>query len=341
MQLPLQEFLTLREQLPVLDVRSQGEYAAGYIRGAINVPLLTDDERVVVGTAYKQKGQREAIHEGFRLVGPRLPDMITEAEKIANGKEVIVHCWRGGMRSSNFSQFIGMAGIRSMVLSGGYKAYRQAAMASFREPLQLISLTGCTGSGKSDVLRELARQGEQVIDLEGMAHHKGSAFGGLLQLPQPTTEQFQNDLYEQIHRLDYNKRIWVEDESIAIGKIFLPTDFWTHMNQSPMVRMDVSKQVRIERLVNEYGPADREEFLQIMTKVSKKLGGQNFLAAKEKLLQNDMHSVIDLLLTYYDKAYLTSMDKRKPQLKQTISWDGKEMSVFVRQLISSLTSGAI
>ena len=336
MQLLLQEFLTLREQLPVLDVRSQGEYAAGYIRGAINVPLLTDDERVVVGTAYKQKGQREAIHEGFRLVGPRLPDMIAEAEKVANGKEVIVHCWRGGMRSSNFSQFIGMAGIRSMVLSGGYKAYRQAAMASFREPLQLISLTGCTGSGKSDVLRELARQGEQVIDLEGMAHHKGSAFGGLLQLPQPTTEQFQNDLYEQILRLDHNKRIWVEDESIAIGKIFLPTDFWTHMNQSPMVRMDVSKQVRIERLVNEYGPADREEFLQIMTRVSKKLGGQNFLAAKEKLLQNDMHSVIDLLLTYYDKAYLTSMDKRKPQLKQTISWDGKEMSVFVRQLISSL-----
>ena len=341
MQLLLQEFLTLREQLPVLDVRSQGEYAAGYIRGAINVPLLTDDERVVVGTAYKQKGQREAIHEGFRLVGPRLPDMIAEAEKVANGKEVIVHCWRGGMRSSNFSQFIGMAGIRSMVLSGGYKAYRQAAMASFREPLQLISLTGCTGSGKSDVLRELARQGEQVVDLEGMAHHKGSAFGGLLQLPQPTTEQFQNDLYEQIHRFDHDKRIWVEDESIAIGKIFLPTDFWTHMNQSPMVRMDVSKQVRIERLVNEYGPADREEFLQIMTKVSKKLGGQNFLAAKEKLLQNDMHSVIDLLLTYYDKAYLTSMDKRKPQLKQTISWDGKDMSVFVRQLVSSLTPGAI
>jgi tRNA 2-selenouridine synthase len=155
-------------------------------------------------------------------------------------------------------------------------------------------------------------------------------------VPQPTTEQFQNDLFEQISRLDHNKRIWVEDESIAIGKIFLPVDFWTQMNQSPMVRMEVSKKVRIERLVDEYGPADRVEFLQIMTKVSKKLGGQNFLVAKEKLLQNDMHAVIDLLLTYYDKAYLASIDKRKPQLRQTISWDGTDTGGFVRQLISSL-----
>ena len=124
--------------------------------------------------------------------------MIAETEKIANGKEMLVHCWRGGMRSSNFSQFIRMAGIRSRVLEGGYKSYRRAAMDSFGKPMRLVTLTGCTGSGKSDVLRELAKLGEQVVDLETMAHHKGSAFGGLLQLPQPTTEQFQNDLFEKL-----------------------------------------------------------------------------------------------------------------------------------------------
>ncbi len=335
MQLSLPDFLSLRKDLPVLDVRSEGEFSAGHIRGAANIPLLTDSERVIVGTTYKQTGQREAIREGFRLVGPRLIDLISHAEEIAGGREVLVHCWRGGMRSANFSQFVGMAGIRSRVLGGGYKAYRQAAMDSFRTPLRLVSLTGCTGSGKSEVLRELANQGEQVVDLEAMANHKGSAFGGLLQLPQPSTEQFQNDLYEQLLTLDGAKRIWVEDESIAIGKIFLPSDFWAQMHRSPLVRMDVAKVVRVGRLVNEYGPADREEFLQIMAKVSKKLGGQNFITAKERLLENDMASVMEILLTYYDKAYLGSIDKRKEQLQFTISWDGKNVRNFVSDLIKS------
>lgn len=335
MQLSLQDFLSLRKDLPVLDVRSEGEFSAGHIRGAANIPLLKDEERVIVGTTYKQKGQQEAIREGFRLVGPRLLDLISNAEEIAGGTEVIVHCWRGGMRSANFSQFVGMAGIRSRILDGGYKAYRQAALDSFSVPLQFVSLTGCTGSGKSEVLRELANQGEQVVDLEAMAHHKGSAFGGLLQLPQPTTEQFQNDLYEQLLNLDLTKRIWVEDESIAIGKIFLPSDFWAQVHRSPLVRMDVPKEIRVARLVDEYGPADREEFLQIMTKVSRKLGGQNFLVAKDKLLQNDMPSVMEILLTYYDKAYLGSMDKRKEQLRFAVPWDGKDLKRFVSDLIKN------
>ncbi len=335
MQLSLPDFLMLRKQLPVVDVRSEGEYAEGHIRGTANIPLLNDAERVVVGTTYKQQGQLEAIHEGFRLVGPRLLSMVTAAEDLANGKEVIVHCWRGGMRSANFSKFIGMAGVKSRVLDGGYKAYRQAAMQSFREPLKMITVTGCTGSGKSDVLRELERQGEQVVDLEALAHHKGSAFGGLLQLPQPTTEQFQNDLYEQLLTLDHGRRVWVEDESIAIGKIFLPSDFWAQLHGSPLVRMEVPKDVRVARLVDEYGPADREEFLAIMAKISKKLGGQNFLQARERLLANDMTSVIDILLTYYDKAYVKSMDKRPQQLKLTASWDGQNLSGFVNDLIKN------
>jgi len=335
MQLSLEDFLLQRNEFPVIDVRSEGEYAMGHIRGASNIPLLNNAERVVVGTAYKQHGQQEAIHEGFRLVGPRLVDMVAAAEDLSDGKDVIVHCWRGGMRSSNFSKFIGMAGIKSRTLEGGYKAYRQAALASFRQPMKLMTVTGCTGSGKTDMLRELARQGEQVIDLEAMAHHKGSAFGGLLQLPQPTTEQFQNDLYERLLTLDLSKRIWVEDESIAIGKIFLPSDFWNQLHGSPLVRMEVSKKVRVARLVEEYGPADRDEFLQIITKITKKLGGQNFLQAKERLVANDMTSVIDILLTYYDKAYQRSMDKRPQQLKMTVTWDGSNLSGLVSDLIKN------
>jgi tRNA 2-selenouridine synthase len=332
MPLSIHDFLNLRQQLPVVDVRSQGEFAEGHIRGAFNIPLLNNEERVIVGTAYKQRGQQQAIKEGFRLVGPRLLDIIEETERIAQGKELLVHCWRGGMRSNNFSQFVGMARVKTQTVEGGYKAYRHVALESFKKPFQIILLTGCTGSGKSEVLRELAAQGEQILDLEALANHKGSAFGGLLMSAQPTTEQFQNNLFEEILKLDLSKRVWVEDESIAIGKIFLPKELWQTMSQSPLVQMEVAKEVRIERLVNEYGPADRDEFLQIMIKVTKKLGGQHFNAAKEKLSQGD----IDILLTYYDKAYLNSIDKRNSKIKFSLTWDGKGAAKYATNLIDQI-----
>lgn len=331
----IEEFLSLRKELPVVDVRSEGEFQEGHIRGAINIPLLNNAERIAVGTDYKQKGQHEAIKTGFRMVGPRLLDIINEAEKVSSNKEMLVHCWRGGMRSNNFCQFVGMAGIKTHALKGGYKAYRHQALESFKRPMNLILLTGCTGSGKSEVLRALKSQGEQVLDLENLANHKGSAFGGLLMPPQPTTEQFQNELFEEILLLDLSRRIWVEDESIAIGKIFLPPDFWQTMSQAPLVQMDVTKEVRIQRLVSEYGPADRDEFLTIMSKIVKKLGGQHFNSAKEKLLQGDMVSVIDILLTYYDKAYLQSIEKRKSRIIKTVVWDGNDLNSYVKRILTT------
>ena len=330
----LSELLSRRINLPLVDVRSPLEFQAGHIRGAINIPLLNNEERVLVGTDYKQKGQAEAIKTGFRLVGPRLEEIINEASNVSSGKELLVHCWRGGMRSNNFCQFIGMAGIKSQALTGGYKFYRQFALEAFKKPLPIILLTGCTGSGKSEVLRALQAQGEQILDLEKLAHHKGSAFGGLLMPPQPTTEQFQNELFEEILSLDLNRPIWVEDESIAIGKIFLPTDFWMMMSKSPLVQMEVSKEIRVQRLVNEYGGADRDEFLQIMGKVVTKLGGQHYNAAKEKLSQGDMASTIEILLTYYDKAYLNSIEKRKSRILHSLSWSGENPEHFAKALIN-------
>jgi len=330
----LHEFISLRNTLPVVDVRSPSEFNEGHIRGAFNIPLLNNEERIAVGTDYKQKGQAEAIKTGFRLVGPRLEEIIHEAEKVSLTKELLVHCWRGGMRSNNFCQFIGMAGIKSQALTGGYKTYRQFALETFKKPLPIVLITGCTGSGKSEILRSLQELGEQILDLEKLANHKGSAFGGLLMPSQPTTEQFQNDLFEEIFKLDLSRRIWVEDESIAIGKIFLPNDFWKTMSQSPIVKMDVSKEVRVQRLVDEYGPADRDEFLLIMGKVVKKLGGQHFNNAKEKLLQGDMASTIEILLTYYDKAYLNSIEKRKSRILNSLNWSGKDPDLFGKELIN-------
>lgn len=334
MSLNIDQFLELRSKLPVVDVRSEGEFAEGHIRGALNIPILNNDERKAVGTDYKQKGRDAAIKTGFELVGPRLKGIIEATEKIATGGEILVHCWRGGMRSSNYCQFVGMAGIKSKPLEGGYKVYRQRALDSFAEQYQLIVLGGLTGSGKSDILRALKELGEQVVDLETLANHKGSAFGGLMMPPQPTTEQFQNELFEELLGLDARRRIWIEDESIAIGKIFLPEPFWRKMTSAPVIEMSVPKDVRIRRLVKEYGHSNLMEFFKAMSKVEKKMGGQNFNEAKQRLFRGDMDGTIEMLLTYYDRAYSAGLKNKKHRIAATLAWDGNSVSSFATELVS-------
>jgi tRNA 2-selenouridine synthase len=329
------EFLKLRNNLPVVDVRSEKEFADGHMRCAMNIPILNNEERVAVGTDYKQKGQAEAIRTGFRLVGPRFQEIISHADQVAAGGELLVHCWRGGMRSSNFCQILGMAKIKTHQLLGGYKSYREEALAAYQIPLRLQVIGGFTGSGKSEILRALRQRGEQIIDLEHLASHKGSVFGGLMMPPQPTTEQFQNELFEELLTLDRARTIWVEDESIAIGKIFLPHHFWLQMCCAPVYHVEVDKAVRIERLVREYGPSDKREFLEAMQKITKKLGGQNFKDAKEKLFDGDMACTIDILLRYYDKAYLTGLTNKQLRIKARLPWDGKNALTCADDLIAS------
>lgn len=332
--LPLSDFLKLRNELPTVDVRSEGEFAAGHIKGAFNIPILNNAERVAVGTDYKKKGQLEAIKTGFRLVGPRIHDIVVQAEELAAEKELLVHCWRGGMRSSNFCQFVGMAKIKSHQLIGGYKAYRAEAIKTFSSDFKFIVLSGYTGSGKSEVLRALKENGEQVIDLEQLANHKGSVFGGFNMPAQPTTEQFQNDLFEDLLRLDVSRRIWIEDESITIGQIVLPEPFWRSMTRGSVVKLDVAKDVRLERLVHEYGNIDEASFLKAMTAISRKLGGQHFQAAKEYLLGGDRQSTIDILLNYYDNTYRNSINKRKDNVTSEVTWDGADLTELVKSLKS-------
>lgn len=334
MIVPIDEFLSLRHRLPVVDVRSEREYEQGHIPLAINIPLLNNSERIVVGTTYKQEGQQEAIDAGFRLVGPRLEGLIQASRQV--GEEFVVHCWRGGMRSSNFCRFMDMARIKTHQLQGGYKAYRQAAMENFKRPFKFVTLCGYTGSGKSEILRALENEGEQILDLETIANHKGSVFGGLMMPPQPVTEQFQNCLFEEILKLDLSRRVWIEDESIAIGNIFLPEDLWTRMTKSTLMEINVSKEVRIARLVREYGSADTTKFLEAMSKIAQKLGGQHYNAAKEKLLTGDMSSVIDILLTYYDKSYRNGLERKKKRIKLYSSWNGTDVQVYARQLIKEV-----
>lgn len=336
MLITIDEFLSMRHHLPAVDVRSEGEFAAGHIPGVTNIPILNDNERKAVGTDYKAKGQLEAIKTGFRLVGPRIAELIEQAERIAPEREMIVHCWRGGMRSGNFCHFMNMSRIRTHQLKGGYKAYRHRALESFAQPFQFVVISGGTGSGKTDVLRTLKARGEQIIDLEQLASHKGSVFGGMLMPPQPTTEQFQNDLFENILNLDPSRRIWIEDESIAVGKIFLPEPLWRAKGTAPIVELKVEKETRVRRLVDEYGPAPADKFLENMEKIRKKLGGQHFNSAREQLLQGSIAATIDILLNYYDKAYANGLSKKAHRIIGRVEWDGVRPDTAAADLLRAV-----
>ena len=311
-QLSADAFLEKSNQCPILDVRSPAEYAAGHITGAHSFPLFDNQERAQVGTTYKQIGSYEALLVGLELVGPKMRELVEVAHSLAPDKKVLVHCWRGGMRSQSVAWLLHTAGLSAHTLAGGYKAYRNHALASFRDAPQLIVLGGATGSGKTAMLQALRDADEQVIDLEALAHHRGSAFGGIGQGPPPTTEQFQNDLYQAWHALDCTRRIWVEDESFTIGSVKLPLELWETMQAQPLIVVDVPASARVQRLVEEYGTLDRFALAEAIEGIRKRLGGLRTQQAQQALSDGRLAEVAQYLLTYYDKSYAKSL-RKNPQ----------------------------
>jgi tRNA 2-selenouridine synthase len=304
------EFLDLAQTVPVLDVRSPAEYAQAHIPGAHNVPLFNDDERAEVGRLYKRVGEDAAMERGLELVLPRLPELVKQAQAWAPGPQVLVHCWRGGLRSERFALLLASIGLDPKVLEGGYQAYRRAAHQQFSEPLRMVILSGLTGSGKTAMLHDLAAQGEQVIDLEGLACHRGSAFGSIGQLPQPTVEQFENNLFAVWRGLSQEETVWVEDEGKSIGRIFLPEPLWDQMTDAPAVFLDVGLPARARFLLKEYGHFDQSELAASVAKLRKRLGGDRCDTAMELLEANDLQALTELLLEYYDKSYYHAQAKR-------------------------------
>lgn len=316
-QLPIDEFLSKAQTLPIIDVRSPGEYDHAHIPGAVSIPLFDNEERALIGTKYKQAGKDSAVLLGLNMVGPKLADFVKQSKKLNADKEVLVHCWRGGMRSGSFAWLLDTAGLTASTLAGGYKAYRNAVLASFAKPRNLIILGGKTGSGKTDILHELARQGEQVIDLEALAHHRGSSYGSIGQLPQPFTEQFENALFSQWRYMDHSdessqRRIWLEDESRSIGSCFIPMPLWQQMRVAPVIFVDVPKAVRVKRLVAEYTGIDHNLLVEATERIRKRLGGKVTKEALDALTRQDYATVADLTLDYYDKAYVHGLSQRDP-----------------------------
>ena len=306
----IEKFISLSASYPVIDVRSPLEFSQGHIPEAFNIPLFNDHERKVVGTTYKKVNKEAAMYEGLEFAGKKLVELAKDGiKKAGKNKTLLVHCWRGGMRSKSMVWLFETLGLTCYMLEGGYKSYRRFVREEFSKPLKLNVIGGCTGSGKTDILQLLKEKGEQIIDLEGLARHKGSAFGALGESCQPSTEQFENDLFESLSTLDRRRKVWIEDESRNVGKCVIPGELYGEMRASEMIFLDIPRERRANHLVKHYAEYDREALKACVLKIQKKLGGDRTKEALESIDKADFYQTAMLTLHYYDKAYMHSLDK--------------------------------
>ena len=331
----LDEFWKLREQVPLIDARSEGEFTQSKIPGAFNLPILGNKERITVGTLYKEEGSIEATLKGFELVGPRFHQIQKEAlEKFPN-RQAIVYCWRGGMRSQILSWLLSMVGFEIFRLKGGYKTYRTYTFEKTRGTFLFVVVGGKTGTGKTVLLKKLQESGEQVIDLEGLAHHKGSSFGSIGQKPQPTVEQFENLLAEQLQLMDSNLPIWVENESRKIGRLIIPDQFYDQMIKSPLLEIEKSEQERIHHIAEEYAQLPEEELIAAVKRLHKRLGGLRTQQAIEDIQAKNHTSWIANLLIYYDKTYDFDLDRHEESKILHLNFAGKSLDEQTQLLLKA------
>ncbi len=330
----IDEFLPLKNAIPLVDVRTPAEFEQGHIPDAYNLPLFSNEERVIVGTTYKQIGREEAILLGFDLTGPKWSGFIKRALEIAPEKKIGVHCWRGGMRSGAMAWALNLYGFEVYLIEGGYKSFRRWVLNQFGKTYQLWMMGGMTGSGKTKLLHALEDEGEQVIDLEDLAQHQGSSYGTMNKMVQPTQEQFENNFADQLRMLNPQRRIWVEDESLTIGKIFIPNPFWHQMKEAVLINIQVGLEQRINALVQEYGELDKDFLVECTERIHKRLGPLQTKQAVTAIRENRMTDFVRLVLVYYDKTYTTGLAKRQPEKLFTFDITDYDMAVNASKILT-------
>jgi tRNA 2-selenouridine synthase len=316
-RLSISEFVSMMEQYPILDVRSPSEYAHAHMKNAYSLPLFTDEERKVVGTAYKQQGKQPAIKIGLNYFGVKMAQMVNEVEALLasssdpTNKVVLVHCWRGGMRSAGVAWLLDLYGYTVYTLAGGYKAYRNWVLDQFTLEYSFRVVGGYTGSGKTETLHALQVLDQPIIDLEGLAHHKGSAFGNLGQPVQPSQEQFENLLAQSLYKMsEQYAYIWVEDESRRIGLVNIPAILFDQIRKSKLYFLDIPFTQRLQFILKGYGKFEKDKLMSAILRIKKRLGGLETKTAINFLIEDDVESSFTVLLNYYDKLYLKGAHNR-------------------------------
>ena len=336
-RLPIEDFLDL--DAPIVDVRSPGEYHQGHIPGAHNLPLFSDAERAAVGTTYKQEGRQSAVQLGLELVGPKLATMAATLQAIQapgrdGGKTALgIHCWRGGMRSASVAWLAGTLELPVALLEGGYKRFRHWVLAEMEKPWPLLVLGGRTGTGKTDLLLELQRRGTAVVDLEGLANHRGSSFGGLGLPPQPSNEHYENLLAFALRQCRSPGPIWLEAESAQVGRCRIPAGLWAQMGQAPTVEIQRPMAERVERLVAVYGKLGQLPLREATERIARRLGPQRTALALGAIDQSDWAEACRQMLDYYDRCYDHDLGRRSQHPRRQFDLTGLNEAEAAAQLL--------
>lgn len=337
----LEKALALRDQGALLvDARTPAEFADSSIPGAANVPIFSDEERVEVGTLYKREGRQAARRLGVHLVAPKIPELIERVEEAwgaAGRGPIVVFCWRGGMRSKALTAFLQLAGLPARQLTGGHKVFRALVRDFFErgEWGRLLVLRGLTGVGKTRQLLELAAEGYPVLDLEGLAGHRGSAFGGLGLAPQPSQKQFEALLWEALRRIPPEGYALAEGESRHIGRLILPLKVYEALQEETSLWVEASLDYRARVILEDYPARDalRDAFIPPIKALRRRLGGEVVECFLALLAAGEWEALArELMLRYYDPLY----SHTQPERRIEIAIDEPEGPARLRQAIAEL-----
>ena len=311
---PVTDFRNLT--CPIVDVRSPSEFSHGHWPGAINIPLFSDIEREAIGRSYKRESRLKAILIGLKFTLPKTAKLLeivlkTIKSKKGSDKSLRIYCWRGGMRSASFAWLARTIGIKTHLLKGGYKSYRKWVLSQFETDLPIRLVGGKTGTGKTNLLNHISQENIYVIDLEGIANHRGSSFGSLGMETQPTTQQFENILAESID--DFHNRkaieIWLEAESSNLGKCRIPNSLFAKMKKAPVIEIIKTKNERVNNLVNLYSKNPQNDLIDAVKRISKRLGPKRTKEALVAIEKKNWSKACEAMLDYYDRCYEYELEK--------------------------------
>ena len=307
----------------LIDVRSPEEYYKGHMPNSISIPIFNNEERSIIGKKYKYYGRENAVREGFKIIENKIDKIINKfilikkefdistIDKTANDTYIKIYCARGGMRSQSMLWLLEKFHYPCITLNGGYKTYRNWVLNIFKDRQKIIVIGGKTGTRKTKILEKLKALGYQILDFENLANHRGSSFGGLGMKEQPTNEQYENLIAEDLNKFNKKKFIFVEAESANIGKNRIPHELYKQMKNSKRIEIIRNEKIRIKELINTYSKYKKNDLKESVLKITKRLGPQRTKSAINSIDNEDWENVCKSVLDYYDRCYEHELKDKK------------------------------